>query len=320
MPIIRMTNDKRKRVNNEPIAAGNNEEIVGNKRKRENNNLIATSSPIDIDIIDISDDDETIAETSEKEEAIKNEIERQLKVTECKTEKNQKEVFKVNDKDEIEKLMQESAKEGMETHNINYLNINSGSALDFKAVEALVKDELINHVLDVQKLTRQKFKQYEKQFATQASIIDKTTEKLAEAEKKIRDTEKKHEESTAELTKKLNDAEEVLGETTKRLFEANENYNLSCKKVEETEGQLKNSQKDLIEINKKFEETNDHLNVAKGDLEEFETKLNDANKKHRVTQSILNHNIEKLKECQRKIDEMEVNLEESREKLEKTEE
>ena len=79
MPIIRMTNDKRKRVNIEPIAATKTEEIVSNKRKRENDNIIASSSPIDVDIIDISDDDETNIETTGREEAIKNEIERQLK-------------------------------------------------------------------------------------------------------------------------------------------------------------------------------------------------------------------------------------------------
>jgi hypothetical protein len=70
MPIIRMTNDKRKRVNIEPIATTKTEEIVSNKRKRDNDNIIASSSPIDIDIIDISDDDETNIDTTGKEEAI----------------------------------------------------------------------------------------------------------------------------------------------------------------------------------------------------------------------------------------------------------
>ena len=321
MPIIRMTNDKRKRVNIEPIAATKTEEIVSNKRKRENDNIIASSSPIEVDIIDISDDDETNIETTGREEAIKNEIERQLKETECKAEidKNPKEVFKLNSNDEIEKLLQESAKEGMEIQNKNNPNITSDITLDFRVVEKVVKYELKKYVVDVQKLTRQKFQHYEKQMARQASIINKTNEKLAEAEKKLKENEKKHEESIAEITKKLSDAEEVLGETTKRLFEANENYNLTSKKIEETELLLKNSEKNLEEIKKKFEDTNDHLNVAKGDLEEFETKLNDANKKQRGTQSILNHNIEKLKECHTKLDEMEGELEKSREKLVETE-
>ena len=65
-----MTNDKGKRVNIEPIATTKTEEIVSNKRKRDNDNIIASSSPIDIDIIDISDDDETNIDTTGKEEAI----------------------------------------------------------------------------------------------------------------------------------------------------------------------------------------------------------------------------------------------------------